>query len=251
MDKMIYAILSVKSNHEKLNTLLVDMKGITGAALYGVSFDEISAVVSDIKRADLIADKTNAIEYAGVIENLAQQFTLLPMQYGSLMESTDAIKKMLERNYNKIQHNLLKVENKVEFGLKVFCDSEKLKAELRAKSEADTKTPAQPAPEIKNSVYVDYVNKKLKEHRLEELLLTYVDSVIAEITEYLARLNAVNKFKKMATATTIIDAVFLLEKDKKGELIQAVEDLQDHYSGLNFVLTGPWPPYNFVDFTVK
>jgi len=251
MDKMIYSILSVKNNPEKLNTLLVGMKGIAGTGLFAVSFDQISAVVSNIKRADLIADKTNAIEYAGVIEKLAQQFTLLPMRYGSLMESTDAINKMLGRNYHEFQQNLHKVENKCEFGLKIFCDSEKLKAELRAKSEADTKTPAKPAPEIKNSVYRDYVNKKLKEHRLEELLLTYVDSVISEIMGYLARLNAVNKFKKMATATNIIDSVFLLEKEKKSELIQAVEDLQNQYPGLNFVLTGPWPPYNFVEITIK
>jgi len=251
MDMMIYSILSVKNNHEKLNTLLIAMKGISGADLYAVSLDEISAVVCNIKRADLIADKTNAIEYAGVIENLAQQFTLLPMRYGSLMESTDLINKMLDRNYHEFQQNLQKVENKCEFGLKVFCDSEKLMTELRAKSEADIKTPAKPAPEIKNSVYRDWVNKKLKEHRLEELLLTYVDSVIAEITGTLARLNAVTKFKKLSTETTIIDALFLLEKDKKDELIQTIEDLQNHYPRLNFVLTGSWPPYNFVETTIK
>jgi len=251
MDKMIYSILSVKKNPKKLNTLLIAMKGISGADLYAVSLDEISAVVCDIKRADLIADKTNAIEYAGVIENLAQQFTLLPMRYGSLMESTDLINKMLGRNYHEFQQNLQKVENKCEFGLKIFCDSEKLKAELRAKSEADTKTPAKPAPGIKNSVYRDWVNKKLKEHRLEELLLTYIDSVIAEITGFLARLNAVNKFKKMATETTIIDAVFLLDKERKDALIHVIEELQNQYPGLNFVLTGPWPPYNFVEITIK
>lgn len=251
MDMMIYSILSVKNNHEKLNTLLITMKGISGVDLYAVSLDEISAVVCDIKRVNLIADRSNAIEYAGVIETLAKQFTLLPMRFGSVLESTDAIIKMLERNYHDIQQNLLKVDNKCEFGLKIFCDSEKLKAELRAKSEADTKTPDKPDPEIKNSVYRDYVNKKLKEHRLEELLLTYIDSVIAEITGYLARLNAVSKFKKMATASIIVDAVFLLDKERKGELIQSVEDLQNQYPGLNFVLTGPWPPYNFVEITIK
>ncbi|MFH1159570.1 MAG: GvpL/GvpF family gas vesicle protein [bacterium] len=251
MDKLIYAILSVKKNPEKLPALLVGMKGMSGVDLFVVSYDKIAAVVSDIYKANLITDRSNAIEYAGVIETLARQFTLLPMRFGSLMESNEAIINMLERNYHDIQQNLLKVENKCEFGLKIFCDSEKLKAELRVKSQADTKAPAKPAPEIKNSVYRDWVNKKLKEHRLEELLLTYVDSVIAEITGYLARLNAVNKFKKIATASTIIDAVFLLDKERKDALIHAVGDLQNQYPGLNFVLTGPWPSYNFVEITIK
>jgi hypothetical protein len=251
MEKMIYSILSVKRNPEKLSPLLVGMKGISGTDLNVVFFDEITAVVSDIKRADLIADRSKAIEYAGVIENLAQQFTVLPMRYGSIMESAESINKMLERNYHEFQQNLQKVENKCEFGLKIFCDSEKLKSELRIKSEADTQTPEKPATEIKNSVYRDYVDKKLKEHRLEELMLTYVDSVIVKILGYLDRLNAVNKFKKMATDTNIIDAVFLLDKERKDALIHVTEDLKNQYPGLNFVLTGPWPPYNFVEITIK
>jgi len=248
---MIYAIVSVKKDSEKLNTLLSGMKGISGAGLCAVNFNEISAVVSEIKRADLIADKSNAIDYAGVVETLAQQFTLLPVRFGSVMESSEAIIKMLERNYDAIRDNLQKVEGKWEFGLKVFCDSEKLKAELQAKSEAGIKPPVNPAPEIENSVYRDYVNKKLKVHRLEELLLAYVESVIAEITGYLVRLNAVSKFKKMATASVMVDAVFLLDKEREDALIQAAGDLQQQYPGLSFVMTGPWPPYSFVDFTVK
>lgn len=251
MEMMIYSILSVKNDPEKLNMLLAGIKGIGGTGLYAVSLDDISVVADDIKRADLIADRSNAIEYARVIETLAQHFTLLPVRFGSVMESADAIEKMLERNYNEIQHNLQHVENKCEFGLKIFCDPEKLKAELNTKSEANIKTHVTPAPEIKNSIYRDWVNKKLKEHRFEEMLLTYVDLVITEITGYLSRLKAVNKFKKMATAANIIDAVFLLNKERKDALVQLVEVLQGKYPGLNFVLTGPWPPYNFVEINIK
>jgi len=251
MDKMIYAILSVKNNQEKLNLILVGMNGIAGANLNMVSLDGISAVVSDIRRGELIADKSNALAYAGVIENLAQQFTLLPMRYNSLMESTDSIIKILKRNLNEIQLNLRKVENKCEFGLKIFCNSEKLRAEMKAKSVANTKTPAKPAIENKYSVYRDYLNKKLIEHRSEELLLTHVDKIIQDITTHLAQLNPIHKFKKMTTATNIIDVVFLLEKDKKEDLIHIVKDLQNQYTGLRLMLTGPWPPYNFVDITLK
>lgn len=229
----------------------MEMKDIAGKDLYAVSFNEITAVVSDINKVDITADKSSAIEYAGVIEMLAQHFTLLPMRFGSLMESTGAILKMLEKNYPDVQQNLQQVEDMLEFGLKVFCDSEKLRADLMEKSEIGTKTTVLSTPEVKNSVYRDWVNKKLKEHRLEELLLTHVDSVVAAITEHLSRMNAVCKFKKMLTETIIIDALFLLKKDMKTELMQAVGNLQKQYPGLNFVMTGPWPPYNFVEITIK
>ena len=251
MEKITYSLLSVKNKPERLHALLAGMKGIAGTDLYELSFDEITVVVSNVSRACLIAGQSTALEYAGVIETLSQHFTLLPMRFGSLMESNEAIIHMLEKNHPDIEQNLLKVEKKYEFGLKVFCDSGKLMAEIRVKSEADGKTPAKPDVKIKNSVSRDWLNKKLIEHRLEELLVTYVDSVIAEITGQLDRLKAISKIKKMVTPTTIIDAVFLLDKALKDELIHTVSDLQNKYPGLNFIMTGPWPPYNFVDFTVK
>lgn len=251
MEKMIYAIVSVNSNPQKPETLLYGKKGIAGTGLEAVPFGQVSAIVSDTKSASLATDKNNAIEYAGVIESLAKEFTLLPVRFGSIMKSSEEIIEMLERNYTEIQLNLLKVENKHEFGLKVFCDSVKLKAELKSKSDAVNQAQQKPDPQAKNSIYKDWVNAKLKEHRFEEMVLAYVDTVIEEITEYLARLDAVAKFKKMITDTTIIDAVFLLDKEKKDALIHTVGNFQKQYQGLKFVLTGPWPPYNFVNFTIK
>lgn len=251
MGKMIYAILSDKINHGALNALLPGMKGIAGTELVAVSFDQISAIVCDIKKADLIANQANVITFASVIETVEQHYPLLPMRFGSIMESAGSVQKMLEKNYAEIRNNLQKVENKSEFGLKIFCDTEKLKAELTTKTEESSETSRKPDTGSKDSVFKEYINQKLKAHRLEEMLLNYVDSIIAEFTGFLTQLNVVKKIKKMTTATTIIDAVFLLEKDKKAELIQAIEDLQRKYTGLNFILTGPWPPYSFVDITLK
>ncbi|MEI6749950.1 MAG: GvpL/GvpF family gas vesicle protein [Bacteroidota bacterium] len=251
MEKLIYAIVSVNSDPEKLNELLSGMKGIAGSDIYAVPIHEITAVVSDMKRADLITDKSHAIEYASVIEILTKQFTLIPMRFGSFLKSTGAITKMLETNYYEFQQTLQKVEGKFEFGLKVFCDPEILKTELRSKSEVLVQTAANPDPEIKNSVYREYINRKLKEHRLEELMLTYVDKVISDITGTLVRLDAINKFNRMGTPTNIIDAYFLLKKEKKEELIQMFGDMQNQYPALNLILTGPWPPYNFVDITIN
>jgi hypothetical protein len=167
------------------------------------------------------------------------------------MESSGTILQMLERNYVAIQKNLEQVDDKFEFGLKVFCDSAKLKANLIENTKYTTSSTEQSNLETKPSVYREWVNKKLEEHRLEEMLLTHVDKVIASITEQLSGMNAVSKFKKMLTETTIIDAFFLLKKDQYEKLIAVFTNLQTQYPALNFVMTGPWPPYNFVEITIK
>lgn len=273
MEKIIYSLVSVKNIPGKLDLMLSGMKGIAGAGIYTVSFEEISAVVCDIDKANFTPNSSNAIEYAGVIEMLSQQFALLPVRFGSIMDSTESIIAVLRRNYDDIRQNLLKVENKFEFGLKIFCDSGKLKAELIEKSKYDEKasvisnpdsginhSPPGSADTISNdsttlenrpSIYREWVNKKLAEHRFEELLLHYVDTVIEQITGCLIRMHAVYKFNKMTTESIIVDAIFLLDKERKDDLIDAIGKIQIQYPGLTFMLTGPWPPYNFVDVAIK
>ncbi len=248
---MIYSLISIKNKAEKLNTLLSSIKGISKTELTVVSFNEIVSVISKNNENIAIPDKNSVLQYADVIEQLAQHFTLLPMRYGSTMPTVEAIQSMLKINYTEIFQNLLKVQNKSEFGLKIFCDTQQLRAQIQAKAEINTTLPYQLENQSNNSVFKNYVNKKLQEHRLEELMICFVDSLILEITTFLVNCNAFFKFKKMTTSTNIIDAVFLFDKEKQNELVLAVETLQKNYPHLNFVLTGPWSPYNFVEITIK
>ncbi|MUP39848.1 GvpL/GvpF family gas vesicle protein [Labilibaculum euxinus] len=171
MGKLIYTIVSVKNNPEKLTDLLSAMKGVAGENLSAVTVDGISAIVSEIEKGQLVADRQNALLFAGIIENLKQHFTILPMRFGSVADSDETVKMLMVKNYAGFYNNLQNVENKFEFGLKIFCDTEKLKEELGKKLEIDNETSKKPNSETKSSVYREYVNKKLNEHRLEEILL--------------------------------------------------------------------------------
>ncbi len=251
MKKLIYALVSEGKHPDKLYDYLPEITGIGGAVLKAVSSYQISAIISEHEKTDIGADKFKALEFAEVIEHLSQKFTLLPMRFGSMMNSTEEVNIMLERNHERIHQNLDFVKNKFEFGLKVFCDSDRMTLELSSGIVAGIDNPDGNSAETGNSVFRDYVNKKLREHKIEELRLKYVESVIGEITEYFAGMNAVHTFRKMVSETNIIDALFLLGKDQKDTLVDAVSDMQKRNPLLSFVLTGPWPPYSFVDKTIK
>jgi Gas vesicle synthesis protein GvpL/GvpF len=250
MEMMIYTIVSAKKDPERLKEILAGMKGISGEALFSISFLDVAVVVSNVNKAALITDKTNALEYAGVIETISHHFNVLPVRFGSIVDTEESLMKILERNHEEIQKNLLKVEDKFEFGLKVFCDTEKLVTELRSQTATLITAPTE-KPTTPNSVSRDWLIKKLEEHRIEESILHFVDSIIATLTEHLTKLEAVSKFRKRTSSTIIIDAVFLLEKTNKKPLIQLITDIEQDHPELNFVLTGPWPPYNFVDITIQ
>jgi len=248
VEKIIYAIIASNRSHSELSDLMKDIQGISGSTVNALSFNDISVAVSDFTSQKFTINKELAIDFARVIEELSQSVTLLPVRFGTFLKSDEIINQLLINHYDSFLKNLQQVENKYEFGLKVLWDYEKSSKQISVKVESE---------EVKAGDYfststshTNYLLEKIKKHRLEDALLKHVEQLIEEISLNLERINPDCKFKKMVTNSIILDAVFLVEKSKKGEFIQAIESLKQQQADLSFLLTGPWPPYSFVEIAI-
>lgn len=251
MSELIYVIVSNKDTTENFEEILSETTGIDDSKLVVVPCDNISAIVSQVEKADIVKDQRNALVFAQTVENLSRWSTLLPMRFGSVLGSSDLVWEMLSKNYSELEKNLQMVKDKSEFGVKVFGNAEELKVKLKANSEEFQNSLNDHSGTESESNFKKYVKQKLALYRLDELLNDYIELVIADFNGYLNDLRVHKKVRKKTTGTTIIDGVFLLKNDKQTELIQAVELLESKHPELNFILTGPWPPYSFVDITLK
>ncbi|MEI6576748.1 MAG: GvpL/GvpF family gas vesicle protein [Bacteroidota bacterium] len=250
MSKLIYSIISIPHGVDELSAFISKIKGIEGAELGFVQFEEVAAVTVEYHLDKLVVDKETAIDYAGVIEALAAQYVLLPVRFGSIMDSEVRIFNMLKNSYLEIQKNLNLVANKFEFGLKIFCDSSKLKAELSEIAVTKVSASVSGSENPGTSVFRDYVNKKLEIHRSEEMLLTYVEVLISNIRDSCESHSTVCKIRKMVSETKLLDSFFLVEKENTENFLSGVKEIQSQYPGLNFIVTGPWPPYSFVEINL-
>lgn len=251
MEIVIYAAISDHEPLGQIDTFLAELKGLNGSYLYTIYFEDIVVVVSNIHKADLKVNEVNALLFAGIIEKLAAHFTLVPMRFGSLMDTKESVFKMLERNYNAFQQNLIKVQGRSEFGMKIIFKPKNMDAFLSTYGASKNEYEAIPASGINTSVFRAYVNQKLIEHRKEERLMTYIESLIATILQSISQLNILSKFTKKVNGTYLIDAVFLVNMKQRPQLMQVVEIFQKDHPELNFIVTGPWPAYSFVDISLK
>ncbi|MEI6456063.1 MAG: GvpL/GvpF family gas vesicle protein [bacterium] len=249
MEKMIYAIIASDSNLNGLNVILKGMHGIMGSTLYTLSHSNISIAVSDFNPSGSPLDKAVALDFAGVIEHLSHSLTLLPVRFGTILESDEMISRLLEQNYNAFVENLKNVEEKSEYGLKVVWDHEKEREKIRIRTEAEEVTAEDYF--ATSSIHTNYLLEKIKQHRFEDALLKYVEDLVEEITQNLAQINPECKFRKMGSRSIIIDAVFLIDNKKREEFISAVEKLQKTHGDLHFLLSGPWPPYSFTGISIS
>lgn len=249
MKKIIYAILSTNQSLTEISDLVNGMKGIMDANLYVLSFNDISIAVSDFTSSKDITNRELAIDFAGVIEALSQQVTLLPVRFGTFIKTDEIVHQLLVNHYDSFLRNLQKVENKCEFGLKVLCDSETFSTKISAQAAA---VEVQPHEYFStDTVHTNYLLEKIKINKLEDSLFQYVDQLIEDISQYLTQINPDSKYKKMVTNSILLDAVFLVKKNKKDEFIQAISTFKQQHDDLQFLLTGSWPPYSFVDIVIE
>ena len=251
MEKIKYVYAIMNKNGSEINAdNYADkcIQGLEGTVTYDISFKNIVAVVSDIKRQQVSIKAELAIDHAKVIERLALHHTVLPMRFGTFIESEEAVQKMLKKYYERFIQSLKNVNQKYEFCLKIFWNHDTYLNKISYNTEAVDRKSRNIVPE--NSNHAQYLFNKLREHRIEESLLKHVENLIEEINLKLQTLQPKMKLKKMVSKSLILDAVYLLDKDKKEEFIKEINHFNNQHEDLNLLVTGPWAPYSFVDINL-
>ncbi|MEI6758104.1 MAG: GvpL/GvpF family gas vesicle protein [Chlorobium sp.] len=248
--KMIYCILDTEDNQESVANVLLRISSDFLLSLESVSYSNITAILathSDDPTFDL---KSDALRFASVIDAFAKIYTLLPVRYGSLILSSDTALSLIQNNYESLKAALEKVANKDEYSIRV----------LRAPITSYDGTSYEKIENVNSSihhslvgdsVYKQYLQKKYKEHLIDEIQLEHDDTIKNVITAGLENITKYIEYKNLKSPLFILDAAVLVEKDSKENLISFFKKMQGLFPDLNMMLTGPWPPYNFAQMVIK
>jgi hypothetical protein len=209
--------------------------------------------------ADLEWIKVRASIHEKVIEGIMKNTCVIPFKFATLFNTEDNLKAMLGAHLEEFKDILIKLEDKEEWGVKIYCNSGKLKESLMQEDEQLLNIDKEIDPERSRRVNSPGPGKAyLLKKKKEELLNIAVNKKLNEYGEVsFDRLRersqeaGINKLlPKEVTERNdemILNSVFLINKDKVGDFLNIVDDLRAKYTdkGLFFDCTGPWPPYNF------
>src|SRR6201989_188190 len=106
--------------------------GIGSASrVYTVSHNDLAAVVSDTPIVIYDPTRENVLAHEFVNETVMREFTLIPMSFGTVFRSEDDVSELLRSTYQAFSDVLEKMQDKIEFGLKVLWDREKVIANIQ------------------------------------------------------------------------------------------------------------------------
>ena len=141
------------------------------------------------------------------------------------------------------------MRGKIEFGLKVLWDRERVIATIERTNEEIRRLKDEIERNAQSSTYFARIQLgRLMEAALEETGSTFV----VDIHDSLRPVAVASRSNKPIGDRMILNAAFLVERTASEAFDEKVKELSRRYEELlTFKYTGPWPPYNFVNIKLK
>lgn len=241
--KYVYCIIATSEPHS------FGAIGIGGepSDVQTVNYKDIAAVASDTPLEVYDPTRENVLAHERVNEAVMREFTVIPMSFGTVFKTREDIVELLRSAYDAFKDVLHKMKGKLEFGLKVLWEPEMVIKEIE-KEDENLRLLRQEISSQKGSTYF----ARMQYGRLvDSLLQERSEQLATEILTSLSSNSVASRTNKPIGDKMILNAAFLVEREKDAAFDAAVKAVGTRYPFLNFKYTGPWPPYNFVNIRLK
>jgi Gas vesicle synthesis protein GvpL/GvpF len=215
--------------------------------VYTVRCDDLSAIVSDAPLGVLDPTRDNVLAHQRVNETVMRDYTVLPMSFGTVFKTRDDVATFLKSAYRAFSDVLDKMENKLEFGLKVLWDRDAVIREIEEDDEDIHRLKSEIAAQKGSTYFARMQYGRLIDGALQAKSERYV----GEIFDRLRDVSVAARANKPIGDRMILNAAFLVTRDTEEEFDARVKELGASNDKLTFKYTGPWPPYNFVNIRLK
>ncbi|HUU41765.1 MAG TPA: GvpL/GvpF family gas vesicle protein [Desulfatiglandales bacterium] len=216
--------------------------GLEGACVYNIPYCDIGAVVSEFTEPVQNNTKGNVLAHEEIVERLMEHFAVLPVRFQTIIDGRDNLLSMMQSYYKDFRNNLDRLRNKIEFGIKVIWPSDKIKEHI-----INTyKKSSQKVSISDDSSNKRFMRNKFEKYKLDEEFQAKADKFINVMDLFFSKFAAEKKLKKLKTEDLLLDAVYLVKKDRQDDFREAFEHIKSPHISLKFLFSGPWPAYNFV-----
>ena len=219
--------------------------------VYGVCYNGITAIVSASPIIIYEARRINIITHEKVLEEMMKQFTVLPVRFSTISEHNDddGILKILEKDYQKFDEMLTKMEGKKELGLKVLAQESAIYESILEKYD-DIRTlrgKLMNLPPDKTHYQRVKIGEMVAE-ALKKETENYKNAILDALNPLSEDVRVNDNYGEMM----ILNAAFLIKTTTEPAFDKVVNDLSEQYGQfMTFKYVGTLPLYNFVNLIIN
>lgn len=231
---------------------LVESHGLT-AIVSAVSLTEFGEETLREKLNDVGWLEETARAHENVLEATLEETAVVPLRLCTVFTDDGQVREMLARERGVLLDALDRLAGKAEWGVKAFAAVAALEREVDARgggAEEDRAVSAGTA----------YMNRKRREAHSREQVEEVADEWARLIHDRLSEVAAealLNPLQRPEVSghdgEMLLNGVYLLAAEKVSDFRDLLVELRDDLDrkGVEIVLTGPWPAYNFVKSSIE
>ena len=247
--------------------VIEDHKGIDGlGSIFSTQYRNLTAVVSEVeldmfKSGMVAADQEIDMEWLEekaqtheeIVERLMKDNILLPARFCSIVRKKEDIIAYLADNYLEYERTLERLKGREEWAVKAYLSLKKFKQfmtdhtpEIRKRSEMLSFMSVKASFLIQRKI--DSLIKERMRKRLEAIR-SYIAEILRDASEH-ESISDVEFFKQQQLENPLVfKAAYLVKRNLFYEFNNKIEKLSDQLEpeGITLVVSGPWPPYSFVE----
>jgi hypothetical protein len=215
--------------------------GVGGKPVFVLAQNGLSVGLSEFAESDRVPDIPQILAFEKVAEFFHRDLALIPVRYGCELGGASEVRALLEKRRDEYGALLDDLEGLTEMGIHVLLDRAGAGKESAACPGAP---PSLPLPGSSGAAYLAAKRQRylgLDRAAMHERLL--VEEVWASLAGLYAR-------RKVAFPDSnrgrLLSLYFLVPRASLAPFRRAARHLRPKES-VKLLLSGPWPPYNFVD----
>ena len=237
----------------------------TDAPVKAVLHSAVCAIVEPVCAyefsPDRLDEKMKSIEWVAglahkhetVLERAMRQGPVVPARLCTLFSNAETLRLSLAENEERFLAALKRVQDREEWGLKVFCCEDRLRT---AAGPDDPQVRALDAAMAKASPGQAFIIRKRREARLADVAANRTDAVADQTLEALARQTADMRLRPLLSETAtgrrepmVLNVAALVAVTARESFHSTIARQSERFQfdGFIFEVSGPWPPYSFCD----
>ncbi|MGW2747299.1 GvpL/GvpF family gas vesicle protein [Streptomyces sp. NPDC001450] len=246
--RYVYAV-----SHPLDAPLQVQLTGIGGAPPGLLHHHGLVAVVSTVPESDFCEEAlrahledldwlaATARAHQGVIDALTTVTTPLPLRLATVFRDDSAVRTMIEAREDDFRRLLDRLEGRVEWGVKVYVESE-------PQEPAEPAVPAATRPASGR----DYLRRRRERTHAHEEQWRSAETFARTLHERLCRHAEDSRLHPPQNSglsgvagRNVLNAAYLVRRADSEEFVELVDRTKDEVPGMRVELTGPWAAYSF------
>jgi Gas vesicle synthesis protein GvpL/GvpF len=208
---------------------LLGAHGLDDQPLQGIERDGLTLVVTKHDAPRAAVTEANLRRYEDVVELLMERRTVLPVRFGTTLAEPHESLAVLTEHREQLRTALERVRGAVELG-------------VQGRWRSDQGPGSTPALDERPHPGTAYLNARLASQRRV--------SEIEERLQPLRDLSQRSRSPAFQRSGLAFSSAYLVPRARVRSFVRLAAELGDELDDIELEVTGPWPPYSFVDGAV-